>query len=746
MSRQVAAYDEADGEILTALATQASIAIRNARLIEELARSRAVIERRAEAEQALREIATRITAIREPGDLLQRIVDEAFRLLRADGAVIDEYDEGAGVIIPAYDAGLTDEQRESVKTTRLRIGEGLSGRAMAERRVIAAGDYLAGEFTHLDSADHLARTTGIGDLIVAPIIGDEGPLGAIEVYRRERHAFDEMDAAVLGALADQAAIAITNAHLIRRARAVAGSRRQARRHRASAARDHRRHRRPARARGHPRARRRGGPAPAGHGRRAPDPDERRRHLPRPGRRRRGGRRRDRGLAARDALPARRRHQRSGRPARHARSGRATTRPIPRIPHEGNDDDVATSLGLCGMAAAPLRAPGGEVIGTLAISSRTPRNFDDEELDLLQGLADQAAIAITNSTLLTRLRDSEIRYRTLASSSPDLVFATDADGHWTFLSDRAKTMLGWDIEDTVGRHFSEVVADGWVERSFEQFAEFVANPGSFYTARLDFKGGDGRPPVPLEINVIGHLEDGRLSAIHGVARDISERERLEHDLQASEARFRNLVQTSPDVIYRCDADGRFLFMAEGSEALFGWTPAEVANLTFADLTAEESLAGGAGQLRGAAPRARSRPALPLHAALSRRDDLPGRDHVGLGLGGRHVRRRPGDGPRHHPAGTPRTRAARVAGALPLPRRERPGRRLLDRCRGQLHVHVGGDGAGLGLEARRGHRRPLLARRRRARACAHRVAPAGRRWSTIRPPSRCRSSSSAARTGS
>ena len=88
----VAAYDEADGEILTALATQASIAIRNARLIDELARSRAVIERRAEAEQALREIAARITAIREPGDLLQRIVDEAFRLLRADGAVIDEYD------------------------------------------------------------------------------------------------------------------------------------------------------------------------------------------------------------------------------------------------------------------------------------------------------------------------------------------------------------------------------------------------------------------------------------------------------------------------------------------------------------------------------------------------------------------------------------------------------------------------------------------------------------------------------
>ena len=133
VSRSRRAYDDADREVLTALATQASIAIRNARLIEELARSRAVIERRAEAEQALREIAARITAIRQPGDLLQRIVDEARRLLRADGAVIDEFDPIEGVLVSAYDAGLTDDQRESVASTRLRLGEGLSGRAMAER-------------------------------------------------------------------------------------------------------------------------------------------------------------------------------------------------------------------------------------------------------------------------------------------------------------------------------------------------------------------------------------------------------------------------------------------------------------------------------------------------------------------------------------------------------------------------------------------------------------------------------------
>ena len=186
-----------------------------------------------------------------------------------------------------------------------------------------------------------------------------------------------------------------------------------------------------------------------------------------------------------------------------------------------------------------------------------------------------------------LRESEDRYRTLASSSPDMVFATDAEGRYTFLSDQANALLGWDIEASIGRHFMEYVAPGWEAEAAASYAALVAQPDIVHTARIDFRGADG-VPIPLEINVVGSFRDGALSAIHGVARDVSERERLERELHESEARFRQLVQTSPDVIYRADAEGRFVFMAEGSEALFGWAPEDVVGMNFADFTAEESL--------------------------------------------------------------------------------------------------------------------------------------------------------------
>ena len=174
-----------------------------------------MIERRAEAEHALREIAARITAIREPGDLLQHVVDEAQRLLRGDGAMIDQFDPDTQTLEWAYDAGIPEGQRQAVKLTSLHLGEGVSGKAVAERRVVRVGDYLAAEdFVHDDLADSLATGADLRDLIAAPIIGEAGPLGAIEVFSRRPNTFDAIDEAVLGGLADQAAIAITNARLI----------------------------------------------------------------------------------------------------------------------------------------------------------------------------------------------------------------------------------------------------------------------------------------------------------------------------------------------------------------------------------------------------------------------------------------------------------------------------------------------------------------------------------------------------
>ena len=208
------AWGESDSHVLEAIADQAAITIRTARLFDELDRSRTALARRAEAEQALREIAARITILREPTEILQDVVTQAGRLVGADGVILDLIDE-TGDLRWAMDDGLagqfTAEERAKLWIS---VGVGATGVAVAEDKVVLADDDLASLFPPSPESTEFYERTGFRSMIAAPITGDNGPLGVIEVYAKERAAFTQTDAGLVGALASQAAIAITNARLI----------------------------------------------------------------------------------------------------------------------------------------------------------------------------------------------------------------------------------------------------------------------------------------------------------------------------------------------------------------------------------------------------------------------------------------------------------------------------------------------------------------------------------------------------
>ncbi|HYX12563.1 MAG TPA: GAF domain-containing protein, partial [Candidatus Acidoferrum sp.] len=417
-------YDESEAEILQGLADQAAIAIQNARLIAELNRSRREIGRRAGAEQSLREIAARITAIRDTDELLQHVADEAARLLDSEGAIIDLLDPISGSIAVGYVAGV-DPERAS-RWAGSRVGEDIARRALASRTALYTFDYLDdGRFTVDAETAVVARGLGLRSIAIAPLVSERGALGTIAVFSPEPGRFGEDEANLLGALADQAAIALLNARLIdelERSQAELEARAETERSlRDISARI----------------------TSLG------DPDEILGRVVEESRRLLGSdgahltRMSDDGtylipviVAGGMDVETEAWLKQMTFPLGGGINGLAAeeVRPVwthdypadPRIPHEPGDDEAAERLGLRAMAAAPLRAPAGEVIGTLAVSYAAPREILPDELDLLQGLADQAAIALANSNLYELLGDSEARYRHLVQNSPDLVWSIDGD--------------------------------------------------------------------------------------------------------------------------------------------------------------------------------------------------------------------------------------------------------------------------------------------------------------------------------
>ena len=565
-------YDDQQAELLQGLADQAAIAIQNARLIEELDRSGMELARRAEAEQSLREIAAEITAIREPGSLLQQVVDAARRLVDADGAILDLIDPARNAVRWAFDSGVGHAfTPEEIAELTIPIGLGATGVAVAENRVVTASDDLTKQFPPSEVNDRFFAVTGFRSMIIAPITGESGPLGALEVYSTRPGTFDDDDAGVILSLASQAAIAITNARLIgeleRSQRELAARAETERSLRDIAARI----------------------TSLG------DPEEILARVVEESRRLLGSdgahltRMSDDGTYLIPVIVAGGMDADTEAWLKQMRfplgggiNGLAAeqVRPIwtpdypadPRIPHEGNDDEAAARMGLKAMAAAPLRAPAGEVIGTLAVSYATPREIVPDELDLLQGLADQAAIALANSNLYELLGESEARYRYLVQNSPDLVWSIDADARFTFVSDTAQRLTGWQPEELLGRHFGALVHESAREVAEIDWTNGMAEDREL-RGRLNLLHRDGHP-IPAEFIAFGTLdEDGRFAGANGSVRDMSERDRLERELRESEERYRFLVENSPDIIFSTDAEGVFTYVSDSIERITGFTPGE-----------------------------------------------------------------------------------------------------------------------------------------------------------------------------
>jgi two-component system, NtrC family, sensor kinase len=186
--------------VLEAFAEQAGIAIHNARLFDESVRG-------ARETRALLEAGRAVTASLEVERTIRMILEEARGVLGVDSCSVSTFDPPTGELVMV--ASL-DVPPEMVSTVRLRPGEGLTGRAVQERRPMQSRDLWSdarGKYPGL------ARTSGFRSMLSVPLLVGEQAIGAISVLRRDVHDFSAHEEELLVALADQAAIALDHARL-----------------------------------------------------------------------------------------------------------------------------------------------------------------------------------------------------------------------------------------------------------------------------------------------------------------------------------------------------------------------------------------------------------------------------------------------------------------------------------------------------------------------------------------------------
>ncbi|HEV2127293.1 MAG TPA: PAS domain S-box protein [Thermomicrobiales bacterium] len=118
------------------------------------------------------------------------------------------------------------------------------------------------------------------------------------------------------------------------------------------------------------------------------------------------------------------------------------------------------------------------------------------------------------------RASEVRLRELIANADDIIYTLGLDGMLTDINPAVERVLGYTPEEMMSLPFERIVVPDQVPYTRGMLERKLAGePSSIY--ELDVIAKDGRR-VTLEINSRLIEEDGRPIAIHGVARDISNR--------------------------------------------------------------------------------------------------------------------------------------------------------------------------------------------------------------------------------
>lgn len=184
----------------------------------------------------------------------------------------------------------------------------------------------------------------------------------------------------------------------------------------------------------------------------------------------------------------------------------------------------------------------------------------------------------------QLKDSEQKFRMIAENSADVIFSMDLNLNTHYISPSVTKLNGYTVEESMTLPFMFFVAEK--DRSKLQL---------LITEELEKEAvaeGDPERAVNIEYSLVhkdGHIvdvearvrflrdESGKAIGFTGLARDVTERKKLELELSVSNNRFRQVIEESQSVVWECDTQGLITYISPLSNIMLGYTPEEIVKL-------------------------------------------------------------------------------------------------------------------------------------------------------------------------
>lgn len=219
----------------------------------------------------------------------------------------------------------------------------------------------------------------------------------------------------------------------------------------------------------------------------------------------------------------------------------------------------------------------QAIGVLFVQHRKSGFLSYRDLELLDFLSGQLALAVTRKSDEEKLAEQQSRQHAIFESSTHLVWSVNRQLELTaFNRNFDKAMRAqYTVNPQIGTQYSHAhpevtiqYLNNWKEKYQEAFRGKLVQ----FETRLSH---DEQPELwkMVFINPT-YRPDGTIQEVSGIAHDITQRKKSESALLNSEAKFRNIFESFQDIYFRCRPDGTITMISPSVKELTGYETYEV----------------------------------------------------------------------------------------------------------------------------------------------------------------------------
>jgi len=181
----------------------------------------------------------------------------------------------------------------------------------------------------------------------------------------------------------------------------------------------------------------------------------------------------------------------------------------------------------------------------------------------------------------RNRRSEERLKILFENAPDAIFLGDRKGNIVDSNRTAENLLGYSRGELIGKNLltSGDIPRNQITKVTRELARTVlGQPRGPFEFTINRKDGD---QITVEVSTFPVKIEDR-SLILGIARDVSERKKIQDTLRESEEKFRNWIENAPVGILNIDLVGYITYINNKFEEETGYSREEVIGKNFLEL--------------------------------------------------------------------------------------------------------------------------------------------------------------------